>query len=68
MKAVQSSAMPTRKLTVGALIAPAASEAWGAIMATVYPPLSGPEVSLLIGALAGVAVAYWVKDRPNIAE
>lgn len=67
MNATQTSRLPTRKLTVGALIGPAVSEAWGAVMADAYPPMSGPEVSMLIGAIAAVAVAYWIKDAPNVA-
>lgn len=66
MKVNQPSAMPTRKLMTGALVGPAAAEAWGNIMATVYPPVAGPEMSMLIGALAAVLVAYWVRDRANV--
>lgn len=64
----QLSAMPTNKLMTGALVGPAASEFWGRIMTEHYPPLSGPEVSLLVGTIAAVAVAYWVKDRPNATQ
>lgn len=61
----QPSALPTRKLTVAAMIAPAVTEAWGAILADLYPPVSGPEVSMFVGALAGLAVGYFVRDRAN---
>jgi len=61
----QPSALPTRKLTVAAMVGPAATEAWAGIMAAVYPPLVGPEVSMLIGALVTVAAGYWVRDREN---
>lgn len=66
MKAVQTSGLPTRKLAVGAMVGPAVTEVWGSVMVGIYPPLSGPEMSMLIGALAAVAVAYWVKDRANM--
>lgn len=66
MKATQATAMPTRKLTVGAMIGPVVTEVWGSVMADIYPPLSGPELSMLIGALAAIAVAYWIKDAPNV--
>ena len=61
----QTSALPTNKLSVAVLIGPAATEAWGAVMATIYHPLSGPEVSMLVGALAALAVGYMVPDRAN---
>lgn len=62
----QPSALPTNKLAVAALIGPASTEAWGAVMATIYPPLSGPEVSLLIGAVATLVVGWFVPDRANV--
>lgn len=61
----QPSALPTRKLTVAAMLAPAASEAWGAVMQGVYPPVAGPEMSMLMGALVALAVGYFVRDRAN---
>jgi hypothetical protein len=64
--AKQASALPTNKLSVAAMIGPAATEAWGAVMADLYPALSGPAVSMLVGALAAVAVGWFVPDRPNV--
>ena len=61
----QPSAMPTRKLAVAAAIGPAVTEAWGAVMAGIYPPLAGPEVSLLAGMMAALMLGYFVKDRAN---
>jgi hypothetical protein len=62
----QPSAMPTNKLMTGALIGPAVNEFWGRLMTEHYPPLSGPEVSMLVGTIAAVTVAYWVRDRANV--
>ena len=64
--AKQASALPTNKLAVAALIGPATTEAWGAVMATIYPPVAGPEVSLLVGALATLIVGWFVPDRANV--
>lgn len=66
--AKQPDRLPTNKLAVAALIGPAVTEAWGAVMATIYPPLSGPEVSLLVGAVATLIVGYFVPDRENVAR
>ena len=65
-KAAQTSSFPTNKLSVAVLIGPAVTEAWGAVMETIYQPLSGPEMSMLIGALVALAVGYFVPDRPNV--
>ena len=62
----QPSNFPTNKLSVAVLIGPAVTEAWGSVMATVYAPLSGPEVSMLAGALAALAIGYIVPDRANV--
>lgn len=62
----QPSALPTRKLTVAAMIAPAVTEAWGAFMTDVYPPVAGPEVSMLVGATAALLLGYFVRDRANV--
>lgn len=62
----QPSKMPTNKLMTAVAIGPAVTEAWGAVMADIYPPLAGPEVSILVGALAAAAIGYLVKDRPNV--
>lgn len=70
--AKQASALPTNKLTVGALIAAAVQEVYpGLVAALVTSPelaaaLTGPTVSMLIGALAGIAVGYFVPDRVNV--
>jgi len=64
--ATQTSAFPTNKLSVAVIIGPAVTEAWGAVMAGVYAPLSGPEMSMLVGALVTLAVGYFVPDRPNV--
>ncbi len=61
--AKQKDSFPTNKLAVAALIGPATTEAWGAIFATVYAPISGPEVSLLAGAVATLVVGWFVPDR-----
>lgn len=65
-KAVQASRLPTRKLSVGAMVGPVVTEVWGRVMVDVYPPLAGPQMAMLAGALAAIAVAYWVKDRANV--
>lgn len=62
----QPSNFPTNKLSVAVLIGPATTEAWGKIMETVYAPVSGPEVSMLAGALAALAVGYFVPDHANV--
>lgn len=62
----QPSALPTNKLSVAVMIGPAATEAWGAVMATVYPPIAGPEMSVLVGALAALVVGWFVPDRANV--
>lgn len=61
----QPTKRPTNKLMISALVAPAVTEAWGAVMADIYTPLSGPEVSMLVGALAALAAGYFVRDRAN---
>lgn len=62
----QPGRLPTNKLSVAVLIGPAATEAWGAVMTTIYPPVAGPEVSMLAGALAALAIGYLVPDRANV--
>lgn len=62
----QPTAMPTNKLMVGAMATAAVTEAWGAIMADLYPPLAGEAMSMLMGAMAGLAVGYFVRDRANV--
>jgi hypothetical protein len=62
----QPSALPTNKLAVAALIGPAATEAWGAVMASVYPAVAGPEMSLLVGAVATLIVGWFIPDRANV--
>jgi hypothetical protein len=62
----QPSNLPTNKLSVAVMIGPAATEAWGAVMATIYPPLAGPEMSVLVGALAALVVGWFVPDRANV--
>jgi hypothetical protein len=62
----QPSNLPTNKLSVAVMIGPAATEAWGAVMTTLYAPLSGPEMSMLVGALAALAIGYLVPDRANV--
>jgi hypothetical protein len=66
MKAVQVSALPTNKLTIGALVAPAVMEVWQRVMTDLYPPLAGPEMAILVAWLVGIMAAYPVKDRANI--
>lgn len=57
---------PTNKLMVASAIAPAASEAWGRVMADLAPALAGPDVSILAGLLAALGVGWFVSDRPNV--
>lgn len=59
----QPSVLPTNKLTVGALLAPAIAEVF---QAYAPPELSGPAMSALVGALIAMFVAYWVPDRANV--
>jgi hypothetical protein len=66
MTVKQPTLAPTNKLMVAAAIGPAATEAWGAIMAGLYAPLAGPEVSYFAGLCAALAVGYFVQDRPNV--
>jgi len=61
----QPSKRPTNKLMVAAAIGPAAGEVWGAVMAGIYPPLAGPEMSFLVGAVVALIVGYFVRDRAN---
>lgn len=61
----QPTKRPTNKLMISALVAPAVTEAWGAIMADVYAPLAGAEVSMLVGSVAALVVGYFVRDRAN---
>ena len=56
---------PTNKLMTAVAIGPAVTEAWGAIMADLYPPLAGTEVSILAGSLAALLFGHFVNDRPN---
>jgi hypothetical protein len=70
----QPTALPTRKLMVGTLVAaitgtelaPALAEVWPQIAP---PVLAGPAVTeymaLVLSLLAGLAVGYFVKDRAN---
>jgi len=67
-RATQPDAWPTRKLAVGATVATAAAEVWGAVMAGAYPALAGPAMSALVGLLAGLAVGWFVADRPNVPQ
>lgn len=75
--AVQTSALPTNKLAVGALLASLAATKAGPLTAEIWPQLApaflaGPVATdvaqVLVGALAGVAVGWFVKDRPNLAQ
>lgn len=67
-KAIQSSAMPTRKLITATTVSLAATEIWERAMTDLYPALAGPNTADLFGAAVGLLIAYWVKDRPNVAE
>lgn len=62
----QPSKLPTNKMTLAALVGPAAAEVWARFMAENAPSLSGDAMSMLIGSLAALSVAYWVKDRANV--
>ena len=65
-KVNQPTLRPTNKLAVAVMIGPAATEAWGAMMAGIYPPVAGPEVSMLVGAIVALAVGYFVRDQANV--
>ena len=62
----QASALPTNKLMVSALIAPAFTEFWGTFMSENFPALGGEAVTILVGALAALVVGYFVPDRANV--
>lgn len=64
--AKQPDILPTNKLTVAAFVAPAVTEAWQNVMATVYAPVSGPEVGMLAGVCAAFVFGYFVPDRDNV--
>lgn len=64
----QRSAWPTNKLAVAAAIAPAATEVWSAVMSANHPELSGPAVSILVGALASLVVGWFIPDRANVPK
>lgn len=63
----QPTARPTNK-AIASMIGPAVAAAWGAFWADQFPPLAVTEVSVLVGTLAGLGLAYFIKDRPNVAE
>lgn len=63
----QPSAMPTRKLTVAALIGPAVTETWQMLMLDLYPALSGDKLSMLVGMGAAFLFGYYTRDKPNVA-
>ena len=58
--------LPTNKLAVAAMVGPAATEVWQAVMLDLYAPLAGSAMSALVGALAALAVGYFVRDRANV--
>lgn len=62
----QTSALPTNKLGVAALVGPAASEVWSNLMTEIAPSLAGDSVCVLVGALAALLVGYFVPDRANV--
>lgn len=64
--AKQEGYYPTNKLSVAVIIGPAVTEAWGSVMQTIYAPVAGPEMSMLVGALVTLLVGYFVPDRPNV--
>lgn len=64
----QPTIRPTNKMTVAALVGPAAAEVWTKLTATYAPSLSGEAMSMLIGTLAAMAVAYWVRDQANVVD
>ena len=73
--AVQATSLPTNKLAVGTVIAslvstyaaPLAAEVWPQIMpAALAGPVMTDLMQAIIGMLAGVAVAWFVRDRANI--
>ena len=73
--AIQTTSLPTNKLAVGALLASVAATKAGPLTAEIWPQvaplwLAGPVATdvaqVLVGAFAGVAVGWFVKDRPNV--
>lgn len=74
-KAKQTSLMPTNKLAFGSAVtaivgtqfSPAVAEVWPQIVPAV---LAGPAVTEIISALAalfaGLAVGWFIPDRPNV--
>ncbi|MFC4672057.1 hypothetical protein ACFO5X_26145 [Seohaeicola nanhaiensis] len=62
----QPSSLPTNKLTVAALVGPAVTEAYGAVMQTIYVPLAGEAMSVFVGTFAAFAVGYFIRDRANV--
>ena len=64
----QPDVFPTNKLTVSAFVAPAVTEAWQNVMATIYVPLSGPEMGMFAGVCAAFLVGYFVPDRDNVGR
>lgn len=71
-KAVQPRGWPTRKLTIGVLVASATSQIWDNVAPDYFPVLSGPDVSMLAGfvvsTVVGGVVAWFVKDNANIPD
>lgn len=60
----QPSALPTNKLIASAITS-AVVAVVGRILQQYAPAFAVPEVFDLIGIMAGLAVAWFVKDRPN---
>lgn len=60
----QPTRRPTNKLKA-AMVGPVVTELWGNIMAGIYPPVAGPETSIMIGMLAAFGLAYMIRDRAN---
>jgi hypothetical protein len=73
--AKQTSALPTRKLTVGSAVAtgvtlymePVVSEVWPQIApALLAGPSATQAVAFAFGMGAALLIAYWVPDAPNV--
>jgi len=67
--ATQPSLRPTNKLTAAALIAPAVTEVWGALLpylCDTCEAFAGPDMSMLVGAFAALAVGWFIPDKANV--
>jgi hypothetical protein len=72
--AAQLTNMPTRKLAVGALVAPAVSQGYSNLMPIIVQKLdwwwlAGFDtfgMAAIVGTVAAMAIAWFVPDAPNV--